>query len=566
MRPIVKAVLLSTAIALSGCKEKATVAPSVAKKPTLGIRPTGDESIKIDLSKISPEEQKVFQYIDEHIDEHVENLQHWIQQPSISNSGEGVPETAEMVKGFFDKLGCQQTKVYDVGMTEWGQPGNPVVYAKLDSGAPKTLLIYWMYDTMPVTQPDLWVAPPFEGRLVDGKTAGLNPAYKKVLIGRGAVNSKGPEMTELNALMSMKNVMGKLPVNLIFIAEGDEERMSMGLRKFVTTHPELIKPADAMLMFGGQSGNGAASSGVRGGSEGLMYVELTTSGTKWGRGPTVSDIHGIFKRSVDSPAWRHIQMLASLTSKDGNTPLIDGFRNGYQDLSPGDMERLKLAASKMDLKQSAANLGVARFISDDPLTVMKASRYGTAFNLDGIWGGNMYAGGSGAILPNKITSKHSIRYVPNMHSADILKSIRAQLDKNGYKDVEVRLIGDQPWSTMSYDTDVARAVEKMYDKFGISYQVPASGESILMDSGGSGAWPGYLFTNGHQGDPNITPIGLPIAGGGVGYGGRAHAANEYWLIEGADKTYGMAGAEKSIVDELMNYANTTTSPGKPGVK
>jgi len=568
MRPVlVNVVLLSTVIALSGCKEKtAANAPAVAKKATLGIRPAGDESIKIDLSKISPEEQKVFQYIDEHIDEHVENLQHWIQQPSISNSGEGVPETAEMVKGFFDKLGCQETKVYDVGMTEWGQPGNPVVYARLDSGAPKTLLIYWMYDTMPVTQPDLWVAPPFEGRLVDGKTAGLNPAYKKVLIGRGAVNSKGPEMTELNALMSMKSVMGKLPVNLIFIAEGDEERMSMGLRKFVTTHPELIKPADAMLMFGGQSGNGAASSGVRGGSEGLMYVELTTSGTKWGRGPTVSDIHGIFKRSVDSPAWRHIQMLASLTSKDGNTPLIDGFRNGYQDLSPGDMERLKVAASKMDLKQSAANLGVARFISDDPLTVMKASRYGTAFNLDGIWGGNMYAGGSGAILPNKITSKHSIRYVPNMHSADILKSIRAQLDKNGYKDVEVRLIGDQPWSTMSYDTDVARAVEKMYDKFGISYQVPASGESILMDSGGSGAWPGYLFTNGHQGDPNITPIGLPIAGGGVGYGGRAHAANEYWLIEGADKTYGMAGAEKSIVDELMNYANTTTTPTKSKVQ
>jgi acetylornithine deacetylase/succinyl-diaminopimelate desuccinylase-like protein len=178
----------------------------------------------------------------------------------------------------------------------------------------------------------------------------------------------------------------------------------------------------------------------------------------------------------------------------------------------------------------------------------------------------MYAGGSGAILPNKITSKHSIRYVPNMHSADILKSIRAQLDKNGYKDVEVRLIGDQPWSTMSYDTDVAHAVEQMYDKFGISYQVPASGESILMDSGGSGAWPGYLFTNGHQGDPNITPIGMPIAGGGVGYGGRAHAANEYWLIEGADKTYGMAGAEKSIVDELMNYAKTTTVPPKQGLK
>jgi len=563
---IITACVLAVSVVLTGCEKKEATKPASTSTsaPRLGIRPNGDEAIKIDMSKIAPDEKKIFDYIDEHIDEHVQNLQKWIQQPSVSNSGEGIPETAEMVKGFFDKLGCQESKVYDLGMTEWGQPGNPVVYAHCDEGAPKTVLIYWMYDTMPVTQPDLWVAPPFEGRLVDGKTAGLNPAFKKVLIGRGAVNSKGPEMTELNAISSMKAVMGKLPVNLIFIAEGDEERMSMGLRKFVTTHPELIKPADAMLMFGGQSGNGAAGSGIRGGSEGLMYIELTTSGTKWGRGPTVSDIHGIFKRSVDSPAWRHIQMLASLTSKDGNTPLISGFKDGYQELSPADTERLKAAASKMDLKVSAQNLGVARFISDDPFTVLKASRYGTAFNLDGIWGGNMYAGGSGAILPNKITSKHSIRYVPNMHSSDILKAIRAQLDKNGYKDVEVRLIGDQPWSTMSYDTDIAHSVEKMYDKFGISYQMPASGESILMDSGGSGAWPGYLFTNGHQGDPKITPIGIPIAGGGVGYGGRAHAANEYWLIEGADKTYGIAGAEKSIVDELLNYANTTTVPTKSG--
>src|SRR5260370_31284439 len=259
--------LLSAPLAFTGCHSKEPAQPSspdpASSSKPLGIRPYGDETVKIDMSKIPRDAQKVFTYIDDHVDEHVINLQKWIQQPSISNSGEGIPETAEMVKGFFDKLGCQESRGYDVGMTEWGQPGNPVVYAHCDEGAPKTLLIYWMYDTMPVTQPDLWVAPPFEGRLVDGKTAGLDPAFKKVLIGRGATNSKGPEMTELNALMSMRTSMGKLPVNLIFIAEGEEEPMSMRLRKFVTTHPDLLKPADALLMFGGQSGNGAAGSGIR---------------------------------------------------------------------------------------------------------------------------------------------------------------------------------------------------------------------------------------------------------------------------------------------------------------
>ncbi len=114
----------------------------------------------------------------------------------------------------------------------------------------------------------------------------------------------------------------------------------------------------------------------------------------------------------------------------------------------------------MDLKVAAENLGVARFISDDPFTMLKMSRYGTSFNLDGIWGGNMYAGGAGAILPNKITSKHNFRYVPNMNGLDIVKKLRAQLDRNGYKDVEMKLIGDVPWAKMSYDTDIAHSIDQ----------------------------------------------------------------------------------------------------------
>jgi acetylornithine deacetylase/succinyl-diaminopimelate desuccinylase-like protein len=559
------ACLIATA-GISGCSKQAAKPAATASVHKLGIRPYGDETVKIDTSKMPDAEKKAFAYIDEHIDEHVENLQKWIQQPSISNSGEGMQESPEMVKGFFDKLGCQKTQINDVGITKWGQPGNPVVYAECNEGAPKTLLVYWMYDTMPVTQPELWVAPPFEARLVDGKTAGIDPGFKKVLIGRGAVNSKGPEMTQWNAFQAIKAANGKLPVNLIVIAEGDEERMSMGLNKFVTTHPDLLKRADAMLMFGGQ--NGARPASIMGASEGLMYIELTTSGTAWGRGPTVSDIHGIFKRSTDSPAWRHITMLGTLIAKDGNSVNIPGFYDHIKPIDPETDKKLHEAAAKADLKKMADAVGVARFSSDDPYQVLKASSFGTAFNLDGIWGGNMYAGGSGAILPNKVTSKHSIRYVPDMNSGDLLKKIRAHLDKQGYKDVQLRLIGDQPWSSMDFDTDVAHSVEQMFDKFGIKWNPPLSKTTTMdaEDTNMGGAWPGYLFTNGKQGDPGTTPIGLPIAGGSAGYGGRAHAANEFWVIEGSGKVYGMAGAEKSIVDELYNFANTTTTPPKGGLK
>jgi acetylornithine deacetylase/succinyl-diaminopimelate desuccinylase-like protein len=534
-------------VSVAGCSRDASTsaaaaAPPAPAAPKLGIRPNGDTEIQPDLSKIQSEElKKVFAYIDEHIDDHVVNLQKWIRQPSISNSGEGIPESAEMVKGFFDQLGCQESRVYDVGITEWGAPGNPVVYARCDEGAPRTIAIYWQYDTMPVTQPDAWKAPPFEARIVE------QAPYKKVLIGRGAVNSKGPEMAQWNALMAIKAVTGKLPVNIVFVAEGDEERMDIGVRKFVKDHPDFFKNVDALI---GEAGTQSPSGGggVGGGSEGCVYFELTTSGKSWGRGPVQSDIHGSNKRAVDSPAWRHMKMLASLVSDDGNTPLVKGFLDGLEPMSADETNQLKTAAAKVDMKVAAENIGVARFISEDPFTMLKMGRYGTSFNLDGIWGGNMYAGGAGAILPNKITSKHNIRYSPKMNGLEIVKRFREQLDRNGYKDVELKIIGDVPWSKMSYDTDIARAMTQMYDQFNIPHGQPSQTPTIL-----GGYWPAYLFSNQEVGQ-KIAPVSMPIGMGGAGHGGGAHAANEFMVLEGAGKVYGYAGAEKSHAAIFYNFA------------
>jgi acetylornithine deacetylase/succinyl-diaminopimelate desuccinylase-like protein len=489
-----------------------------------GIRPYGDETTKIDMSQIkSADLPKVFKYIDAHIDQHVQNLQKWIQQPSISNTGEGIQESAQMVKGYFDQLGCQQTKVYDPGITEWGQQSNPVVYAKCDEGAKHTIVIYWQYDTMPVTQPDLWIRPPFAGDLVS------QGPYKKVLIGRGATNSKGPEMALWNSLMSIKAVTGKLPVNIIFVAEGDEERMDVGLRTFVKAHADLFKGAEAMY------GPGP--------SEGCLFIELTTSGKSWGRGPVYSDIHGANKRSVDSPAWRHIKMLSSLVTENGNKILIPGFYDDIVPLTAAEKVSLEGAAKAMKPEEAAKNLGVARFIADKPIDIVTMQRHGVSFNLDGIWSGNMFPGGSGAILPNTITSKHNIRYVPNMTGPEIVKKLRAYLDKEGYKDVQIHVVGDVPWAKQRHDSDIAKAGDRMLVAFGSQRRSPPVEDqaSIL-----GGYWPAYLFS----GDP----ISLPIGGGSVGSGGGAHAANEFFVIEGSGKTYGYAGTEKSIATTLYNFA------------
>ncbi len=568
---------IGVVVGLAGCSQKVeepaapAAAPQAAAAPKLGIKPFGteDANFKPDYSKLPPELAKVFEHIDANVDQHAENLQKWIRQPSISNSGEGIPESAEMVKGFFEELGCQTARVYDTGITEYGSPGNPVVYAKCDEGAPKTLAIYWMYDTMPVTQPDNWVAPPFEARIVDGATA-VVPTASRVILGRGANNSKGRQMAQLNAIRSMKAVMGKLPVNLIWIAEGDEERMDVGLRKFMSEHSDLLSEADALF---------------RGGpSEGCVYVELTTSGKSWGRGPVQSDIHGSNMRTVDSVAWRHMHMLASLTTPDGNTPLIKGFFDNKEPPTPAEVARMKEQVKTMDLAAMAKNLGVARYKWDDPYMVLKGGNFETSFNLDGIWGGNMYAGGAGAILPNKVTSKHNFRYVPRMMGLDIVKKLRAQIDANGYKDVELKLIGDVPWSRgSSPDTDISNAHKKAREymtALGMGSPAPtpipdpiprtsaanrdAVSELELEPEMTGGYWPSYVFADGEVGQ-KVGNIRIPMGmgGDGGGGGGRSHAANEYYTVESIAKSGGIANAEKNIAAAIFEYAKLTTVPPKP---
>jgi acetylornithine deacetylase/succinyl-diaminopimelate desuccinylase-like protein len=241
-------------------------------------------------------------------------------------------------------------------------------------------------------------------------------------------------------------------------------------------------------------------------------------------------------------------MLSTLVDATGNKVLIDGFYDDIAPLTADEKRKLLDASKRVKLDVAAKNLGVERFIADDPLAYVTMARYGTSMNLDGIWGGNMFAGGSGAILPNKITSKHNFRYVPNMTGPDIVAKLRKHLDKNGFKDVEINVVGDVPWAKVSYDNDIARAAMNMFDSFGLTYDEPVENQTSIL----GGYWPAYLFS----GDP----INIPIVSGSAGTGGNSHAANEWWVIEGAGNTYGMAGAEKSIATVLFNYAGLNKAP------
>lgn len=490
--------------------------------------------------------EEVYNYIDGHLAKHTARIQEYIRQPGISNSGEGIPECAELTKRYFEELGAE-ARVVDVGVTKWPIPdpleGHPVVYGEYDAGAEKTLIIYMLYDTMPAYESEKWRAPPFEGRLVE------QPPFKKVIIGRGAVNSRGPCMAILNALESIKAVAGELPVNLKLIAEGDEERLSIGLDKFVHDHQDELKEADALFGCVGvlQMANGVAVPVA--GSEGCLYIELETRGEWWGRGPTEFGIHGARKRVVDSPVWRHIKMLSALVSEDGNKIMVKGWYDDIEEPTERDLELLDASAKYAD-PETVKKMYKIKYFIDEPPTWTKRefmirTLYNMTFNIDGIWAGLTEPGFAGTVVPCKITSKHNCRYMPNVKGEDLVKKIRAHLNERGYKDVRIKVIGNHDPYKPNYETDIARALFKMYERFGVEYvKLPAFGTIGLGPS-----WPAYLFGEMLQ---------IPIAMGALGHGGRYHAVDEFFVIErGAGKVYGLAGCEKGVATTLYNYAGKT---------
>jgi len=129
--------------------------------------------------------KEIYDHIDQNFGEHVAKVQELIRQPSICAEGRGIRDCAQLVREYFEKLGCVDSRLVETA-------GNPVVYGEYKADAEKTVLVYMMYDTMPVDEPDS-IVPLLEGRILD------MPPFGKTLVARGAVNTKGELRAFLNA-------------------------------------------------------------------------------------------------------------------------------------------------------------------------------------------------------------------------------------------------------------------------------------------------------------------------------------------------------------------------------
>jgi acetylornithine deacetylase/succinyl-diaminopimelate desuccinylase-like protein len=463
--------------------------------------------------------------IEKRHNESVQRLQEWIRQPSIAAENRGMNEGCDLTMRMLRDAGFQN-------VTKMPTDGQPGIFAVLDAGAPRTVGLYFMYDVKQV-DPSEWSSPPFDAAIVD------RPGLGKILIGRGAVNQKGPEATFLAALHAFRGAGKKLPVNFVFVAEGEEEIGSPHFPQVVHS-PDVaaaFKKCDGVFMpFAAQDLDGTVT--ITLGAKGVVELELISSGERWGRGPR-KDVHSSNKARLDSPAWHLVEALVTLVSPDGNDPAIDGYMDKVLPLTDAEKKMIAVAARRLDEGTAKKQLGVQHWVHDvswqEALELITAK---PTVNIEGLVGGYTGPGGK-TILPGKAVAKIDMRLVPNMTAAESLAALKAHLAKRGFGDIDVRMSGGYDPTSTPGDSALIRAETAVYRRYGID-------PVILPRLGGS--WPGYVFTG--------EPLRLPAGHFGLGHGNGAHAPDEYYVIESKNpKIEGIDGAAFSHVQHLYELAS-----------
>jgi len=455
--------------------------------------------------------------------EGVARLQEWIRLPSIAAENRAPEEGCTLMMRLAKEAGFQQ-------VTRIPTDGKPGVFATLDAGAPRTVGLYFMYDVKQA-DPAEWSSPPFEAALVD------KPGFGKVVVGRGAVNQKGPESAFLAALHAIHGAGRKCPVNLVLVAEGEEEIGSPHFPQ-VVRRPEVIaalkRCTGVFMPSSSQDPDGTVTVSL--GAKGVVELELVSSGEKWGRGPK-KDVHSSNRARLDSPAFHLVQALATLVNADGD-PAIDNFAVGIRPPTAAQKQMLDTAAARLDEATAKRLLSADHWAHDLPWRAsLERFLFTPTVNIEGLVAGYTGPGGK-TVLPHRAVAKLDLRLVPDMTYDHSVAALKAHLAKRGFGDVEVNPSGGYDPTDTPADAPLIRSQMAVYRRGGL--------DPILWPRN-AGSYPGYVFTG--------EPLKLPAGHFGLGHGSGAHAPDEYFVIESSNpKVMGFDGAVRSFVDYLYELA------------
>ena len=401
-------------------------------------------------------DQSIEEFLEAHKDERLESYKELLRIPSISTLPEHKPDVERAARWIADEM----TRIGIENAAILPTAGHPIVYGDwLHADGAPTVLVYCHYDVQPVDPIELWETAPFEPFVRDGR-----------MVGRGAADDKGQLHMHLKAAEAILATRGRLPMNLKFIFEGEEEHSSVGLEEWLAENRDRLA-ADAIVISdtGFMDGNiPALTTSLRG----MVYVQIDVTG-----GPI--DLHsGSFGGSVQNPANALARIITELKADDG-TVRVPGF---YDDVvAPTKQERFEISCLPFEEEAFQKVTGVRELVAGEPgFTLLECAGIRPTLDVNGIWGG--FTGeGSKTIIPAHAHAKVSCRLVPDQDGEKIFEQFRDFVLKVAPRGVHVEVENLGTAKALRTDTEhpIAKAAAAALEAtFGTAPVFIRSGGSI----------------------------------------------------------------------------------------
>jgi acetylornithine deacetylase/succinyl-diaminopimelate desuccinylase-like protein len=384
--------------------------------------------------------EKTVDFINVNRDRYVDELKAYLAIPSISalpQHKDDVRRCAEWTADEMRRIGLQNVRLEET-------PGHPIVYGEWlgAEGAP-TILFYGHYDVQPVDPVNLWTSPPFEATVRDGE-----------IYARGSADDKGQVFMHFKAVEAHIKQNGRLPVNMKFLIEGEEEVGSANLDNFVNSHKDLLKADVVVISDSPMFDRGVPS--ICYGLRGLAYFQIDLRGTK-------SDLHsGSFGGAVANPAMVLAQILAQMKDRSGRIK-IPNFYDDVVELRPE--ERAEFAKLPFNEKKYRQDLGAPKLFGETGYTTLERVWARPTFEVNGLLSG--FTGeGAKTVIPAVAMAKVSMRLVPDQDPNKIAELFEKYLKKVAPSTVEVKLTrmhGGKPWMT-AFDNPFVQAAGRAIEK------------------------------------------------------------------------------------------------------
>jgi acetylornithine deacetylase/succinyl-diaminopimelate desuccinylase-like protein len=384
--------------------------------------------------------EKTVDFINVNRDRYVDELKQYLAIPSISalpQHKDDVRRCAEWTADEMRRIGLNAVRLEET-------PGHPVVYGEWlgAEGAP-TILFYGHYDVQPVDPVNLWSSPPFEATIRDGE-----------IYARGSADDKGQVFMHFKAVEAHLKQYGRLPVNMKFLIEGEEEVGSANLDNFISGHKDLLTADVVVISDSPMFDRGVPS--ICYGLRGLAYFQIDLRGTK-------SDLHsGSFGGAVANPAMVLAQILAQMKDRSGRIK-IPGFYDDVVELRAE--ERAEFAKLPFNEKKYRQELGAPKLFGETGYTTLERVWGRPTFEVNGLLSG--FTGeGAKTVIPAVAMAKVSMRLVPNQDPAKVAQQFADYLDKVAPASVEVKLTrmhGGKPWMT-AFDNPFVQAAGRAIEK------------------------------------------------------------------------------------------------------